>query len=173
MVWVTPLWSAICLCLFEELYCGTCYMNCPTGGFPTIRHNELHDLTASLLLEVCCSVSFEPHLQPLTILERFFHLLHLTLKMVQDWMFLQMVFGEVAIRKVFIDVKVFNPNALSYRGFGLSSLYRRLEKEKQRKYEECIRDVEMGCFTPLVFSTFWGMSNICNTFFQKANLTTC
>ena len=70
-------------------------------------------------------------------------------------------------QKVFIDVKVFNPNASSYRGSSLSSLYRRLEKEKPRKYEQRIRDVEMGYFTPLVFSTFGGMSTICNIFFKR------
>ena len=62
---------------------------------------------------------------------------------------------------------MFNPNASSYRGSSLSSLYRRLEKEKRRKYEQRIRDVEMGCFTPLVFSTFGGMSTICNIFFKR------
>ena len=41
-------------------------MNCPTGGYPTIRHNELWNFTASLLSEVCHDVSVEPHLQPLT-----------------------------------------------------------------------------------------------------------
>ena len=46
----------------------------------------------------------------------------------------------------------------------LSLLYRRFEREKQRKYEQRIREVEMGCFTPLVFSTFEGMSTICNIF---------
>ena len=73
-------------------------------------------------------------------------------------------------QKVFIDVKVFNPNASSYRGSSLSSLYRRLEKEKRRKYEQRIHDVEMGYFTPLVFSTFRGMSTICticNIFFKR------
>ena len=70
-------------------------------------------------------------------------------------------------QKVFLDVKVFNPNALSYRGSSLSSLYRRLEKEKQRKYEQRIREVEIGCFTPLVFSTSEGMSTICDIFFKR------
>ena len=60
-------------------------------------------------------------------------------------------------QKVFIDVKVFNPNASSYRCSSLSSLYCRLEKEKRRKYEQRIRDVEMECFTLLVFSTLWGI----------------
>ena len=39
-------------------------MICPKGGFPTIRHNEVRDLTANLLTEVCHDV--EPQLQELT-----------------------------------------------------------------------------------------------------------
>ena len=39
---------------------------CPRGGFPIIRHNELRDLTAHLLTEVCHDVKTEPDLQPLT-----------------------------------------------------------------------------------------------------------
>ena len=35
-------------------------------GFPTIRHNELRDLTAHLLTQVCHGVKTEPDLQPLT-----------------------------------------------------------------------------------------------------------
>ena len=27
-------------------------LSCPTGGFPIIRHNELRDITASLMTEV-------------------------------------------------------------------------------------------------------------------------
>ena len=41
-------------------------MNCPTGGFPTIQHNELCDFIASLLPEVCHNVCVKPPLQPLT-----------------------------------------------------------------------------------------------------------
>ena len=35
------------------------------GGFPIACHNELHDLTASHLNEVCSDVGVEPALQPL------------------------------------------------------------------------------------------------------------
>ena len=140
-------------------------MNCPTGGFPTIRHNELRDFTASLLSEVCHGVSVEPHLQPLTG-ETF----SLNSAIVEDGARLDVAgngFWGSRHQKVFIDVKVFNPNASSYRGSSLSSLYHRLGKEKRRKYEQQIRDVEMGCFTPLVFSTFGGMSTISNIFFKR------
>ena len=38
--------------------------SCPCGSFPTIRHNEIRDLTANLLSEVCPDVGVEPALQP-------------------------------------------------------------------------------------------------------------
>ena len=41
-------------------------MTCHMGGFPTIRHNEIRDITASLLTEVCHNVATEPQLQPLS-----------------------------------------------------------------------------------------------------------
>ena len=41
-------------------------MMCSKGGFPTIRHNEVRDLTADLLTEVCYDVEVEPKLQELT-----------------------------------------------------------------------------------------------------------
>ena len=39
--------------------------SCPCGGFPSISHSEIRDLTASLLSEVCCDVGVEPAPQPL------------------------------------------------------------------------------------------------------------
>ncbi len=41
-------------------------LSCPKGGFPSIWHNEIRDLTANLLTEVCSNVSTEPELQPIT-----------------------------------------------------------------------------------------------------------
>ena len=50
-----------------------------------------------------------------------------------------------------IDVRVFNPGAPSNRPF--KSAYRRHEKEKRHQYEQRVREVEHGYFTPLVFTT--------------------
>ena len=36
------------------------------GGFPTIRHNELRDVTTNMLSQVCSNVQIESHLQPLS-----------------------------------------------------------------------------------------------------------
>ena len=41
-------------------------LSCSCGGLPSIRHNDIRDLTANLLTEVCSNVSIEPSLQPLT-----------------------------------------------------------------------------------------------------------
>ena len=41
-------------------------LSCPCGGFRTIRHNEIRDLLADLLTEVCPNVCTEPRLQPLS-----------------------------------------------------------------------------------------------------------
>ena len=35
---------------------------CPKGGFPSIRHNEVCDLTAMILIDVCHDVKVEPDL---------------------------------------------------------------------------------------------------------------
>ena len=49
--------------------CGTSFsvehaLSCPKGGLPSLRHNEIRDLTATLLTEVCSQVCVEPELQP-------------------------------------------------------------------------------------------------------------
>ena len=69
------------------------------------------------------------------------------LKMVHVWMLQQVVLGGHH-QKVFLDVEVFHFNALPYRNSILPSLYHGLEREKQRKYEQRMHKVEMGCFTP-------------------------
>ncbi len=41
-------------------------LSCAKGGFPTLRHNEIRDTTASLLTEVCSEVCVETNLQPVS-----------------------------------------------------------------------------------------------------------
>jgi len=60
----------------KTCHCGTSFsvdhaMVCLFGGYPTICHNEVHDLTATLLTEVCHNVVTESALQPI-IAETFF-----------------------------------------------------------------------------------------------------
>ena len=40
-------------------------MSCKKGGFVSIRHNDLRDLTARIISEVCKDTEIEPKLLPL------------------------------------------------------------------------------------------------------------
>ena len=52
--WQPPLLPSHCIC--GSIYTVEHAMNCPSGGFPSIRHNEVHDLTSAFLTEVCHNV---------------------------------------------------------------------------------------------------------------------
>ena len=88
-------------------------LNCPTGGFPTLRHNELRDFTAEKLSEVCHNVCIEPHLQPLTGEKFNFATTNVTDGARAD-VNAQGFWGD-RYQRAFFNVKVFNPNSSSYR----------------------------------------------------------
>ena len=67
----------------------------------------------------------------------------------------------------YFDVKVFHPNAQSYRHSSISSLYRRHELAKKREYGDRIRKVENGSFTPLVFATTGGMGREATLLYKR------
>jgi len=48
-------------------------MNCATGGFPTLSHNELRDFTTAAMSEVFQNVAIEPVLQPQPLSGEAFH----------------------------------------------------------------------------------------------------
>ena len=61
-------------------------------------------------------------------------------------------------QSAFFDVRVFHPNAPSYRNTSIAALYRRQEQANKRVYGNKIREVVHVSFTPLVFSTTGGLS---------------
>ena len=66
----------------------------------------------------------------------------------------------------FFDVRVFNPNALSYKKSTPSACYSRHERSKRREYQQRIIEMDGGSFTPLVFSTSGGMGKSALTFYR-------
>jgi len=123
--------------------------SCLFGGFPTIRHNELRDITAGLLSEVCHNVRTEPPLQPLSG-EQF----HYRTANVEDGARLDVSaesFWGGDRRMAFFDIKVFNPLASSYVSSPLAQCFRCAELHKKRMYDERVCEVERGTFFPLVF----------------------
>ena len=140
-------------------------LQCPRGGFPSIRHNELRDLTASLLKETCHGVATEPSLQPITS-ETF----RAASTNTQDGARLDIVangFWGGVYERAFFDVRVFNPFAPSNRRSSLASSYRYHESLKKRHYEQRIREVEHSSFTPLVFSLTGGLGPAAMAFYKR------
>ena len=136
---------------------------CKTGGFVTIRHNEVRDFTAEILKEVCQDVEVEPLLTPLTG-EQFQYRSANT----DDSARLDVSARGVWTRgsRAFLDVRVFNPLAPSYRNQTLAAAHKANENAKKRAYRERIQQVEHGSFTPLVFTCFGGMSVECLKFYN-------
>ena len=70
-------------------------------------------------------------------------------------------------QEAFFDVRVFHPNAPTYRNRDLTALYRMHEGIKKREYGKKVREVECGVFTPLVLSTTGGIARECTVFFKR------
>ena len=142
-----------CACgvLFDSCHALTC----SKGGLTIARHNEIRDLTASLISEVCSDVEIEPRLQPLSG-EQFLHAsanrdaeARLDIKARGFW--------GGAFECAFFDVRVFNPRARTNAAApSTAAMYRRHEQMKRRAYGQRVRDIEMSSFTPLVFSAAGG-----------------
>ena len=67
----------------------------------------------------------------------------------------------------YFDMRVFYPHARSYRHRTLEQLYRAQEQDKRRDYEDRVRNVERGTFTPLVFSATGGAGPAATTFLKR------
>ena len=78
----------------------------------------------------------------------------------------QVFWGERR-QDAFFDVRVFNPHASSNRLISPAACYHKHEREKKRKYEERIHEVEHGSFTPLVFSATGFMGMAAEIFYKR------
>ena len=113
---------------------------CPHGGYPSLRHNEIRDITAQLMSEVCPNVATEPILQPVTN-ERFFHRSANTESGARLDVRAQGFWG-LHHQQAYFDVRVFNPLAASNRQSSISACFKSHDREKRRTYEQRFREVE-------------------------------
>ena len=158
--------------------CGSSFnvehaLSCPRGAFPTIRHNEIRDITANLLTEVCHNVMIEPDLQPLTG-EAMSRLTSNT----TDGARLDIAangFWGGRFERTFLDVRVFNPHAPTNRKYSIANCYRKHEEEKKRTYEQRILKVEHSTFTPVTSSVLshWGNGQAMLNLLKAAGLSPC
>ena len=139
-------------------------LSCSKGGFPLIRHNELRDLTATLLTKVCNDVCIEPELQPITSEVMANRTANIT---EGAWLDVAMNgFWGGKYERSFLDVRVFNPHAPSNKNISIQKCYKKHEMEKKRVCEQRIWEVEHATFTPLVFSAIGGFGKEATAFYK-------
>ena len=154
----------------DSCTCGASFsidhaLNCPCGGFPSLRHNELRDITASLMREVCKNVTIEPVLQPLSG-----ETLHPRSAIRENDARSDVRaegFWSCRRQQAYFDIKVFNPTASTYRNKSLRACHRSLEAGKRRDYQDRIINVEHGSFSPIIFSTSGGMGPTASVVYKR------
>jgi len=144
----------------EACVCGNEFttdhaMICKKGGFVSLRHNEVRDITYEMMTEVCREVEQEPVLLPLSGEQ-----LRYQTSNIQENARLDISARGFWTRgeRAFFDIRVFDPTAPSYINQTLEAAHKRQENEKRRAYEERIINIEHASFTQLVFSVTGGMS---------------
>ena len=137
-------------------------LTCMLGGYVIMRHDRVRNLEANLLKDVCKDIRIEPELLPVgntdvndsSTAER----ARLDISAVGVWS---------PMERTFFDVRVVHPNSASYKDKDIKQIYDQHEKEKKRKYNQRIVQVERATFTPLVFSTTGGMAPECARYHKK------
>ena len=142
--WRPPDLPGTCVC--GGSFTVTHALSCPYSGYLIHRHNDLRNLTATLLRESCTNVTIEPHLQPLTGE----HLDYRTANR-EDNARLDVAadgFWGISGQRAFFDVRVFNPMAPSLSNLTLHACYTLNEQEKKRLYDQRVS----GCGVRFIFS---------------------
>ena len=114
------------------------------------RHNEIRDIEAELLDEVCHSVEKEPKLLPLSgehIRGNTADEARLDVSAVGFWR---------PQERIFLDVRVFDPNCQTYAAMDPKNVYENHERSKKREYNDRVLQVERASMTPLILSTTGG-----------------
>ena len=128
-------------------------LSCSKGGFPIVRHNEIRDLFANVLSQVCHDVALEPQLQEvdrtLTPGSNSQAGARLDISASGVW--------GGRFEKTLFDVRVFSPLCKTNSG-PIQQTYRRHETEKRRNYESRVLEIEGASFCPIVLSTSGGQA---------------
>ena len=132
------------------------------GGFISLRHNQMQDLTANLLKIIHHDVLIEPTLQQLTG-----ESIHERTAYITDEARVGIIARGFWIsgQRAFFEIRVFNPMPQRYRSQELTTAYETNELEEKRQYNGRILEVEHGSFTPLVMTALGGMGREASKFY--------
>ena len=151
----------------QQCSCGTTFsvdhaMTCHMGGLPTIRHNEIRDLTVSLVTEVCHNVAIEPHCSSPFLESCSANTQPNTRQDIRTRDFWSAGQDAFLILGFFI---------LTHQAITPQQQLQHIESMKPPKrknnYDQWIREVEHCVFTPLVFSITGGMGREAATFYKR------
>ena len=140
-------------------------LSCPRGGFPSLHHNEIRDLTARLLTEVCNDVQIEPELQEITTEVMSGRCTNTTNSAGLDIAASGLWGGRR--ERTLVDVRVFNTFAPSNCNTTLDRCYTKHEREKVHTYGQWVREVEHATFVPLVMSATGGLAKQATNFYKR------
>ena len=135
-------------------------LTCPSGGYPTQRHNELRDLLADALASVVCDVEIEPPLMPLggeAVSGGSADGARVDIRARGFW---------TRQQNAFFDVRVTHPRPSLLSGPEVSRQLSQHERQKKRQYSDRINQVDRGSFTPLVFATSGQCAPECGIFLK-------
>ena len=143
-----PLSNLPSKCPCGKAFTITHAMKCHRGGFINARHDNIRNLEAGLLKEVCRDVQIEPPLQPVgaTTFARSVNVkddARLDVRARGFWRD-----GQQA----FFDIRVTNADCEIQKEKLLKTVLRNHEQEKKRAYNSRIIEVEQGTFTPIVLT---------------------
>ncbi len=147
--WRIPGTPSYCIC--NQKNTVDHILNCKHGGFVIMRHNEVRDIEAEFLRDICKDVMIEPELLPVgnTITTG-----NTTEKARLD---VSSVGLHAPLSRNFLDVRVSNFNSPVFKDKTPEQIYKLQEREKKYAYNQRVIQVEKGTFTPLIFSTTGGM----------------
>ena len=159
-----PIKNVPAKCSCGKQFTITHALSCHRGGFTSIRHNELRNLTADMLQHVCHDVQIEPPLEPLTG-EHF--RLRSTNRADEARLDVSARGFWNAHQKAFVDVRVINPLAMRHQNQSPMQILDLNANEKKRQYCRRVLEVENATFTPLVFTTNGAMGRECVAFYNR------
>jgi len=143
---------SLCACRFS--FSMDHVLSCPKCGLPSLHHNDIRDLTAKFLTEMCSQVIVEPELLSVGNPDEF----SLAISNTQEGARLDVAMNSLwggQSGRCFVYVRVFSPCAPSDKCSSLAAAYKKHENIKCHAYGQRIREVEHAPFTPHAFTLGW------------------
>lgn len=157
-------------CICSESFTVSHCLNCRLGDCPIYRHtcSYLRDHTAALMNILCSDVSAEPQLQPLS--GKQLSLLSANRENHARSDVAVTDFWSKNRQQSCFNIRVFNPLASSNHA-SVNSVYQK--HKKRQEYHQQVREIEHGCFSPLVFNTTMEEWVGCTSGLQKTCRSYC